>query len=65
MILIDVIHMAYSCSFFSYIAILILSFLVVYGFFFFFGHFNHLTPFKKCKLEILLGKTILLLNLTL
>lgn len=35
MILIDVIHMAYSCSFFSYIAILILSFLVVYGFFFF------------------------------
>lgn len=34
MILIDVIHMAYSCSFFSYIAILILSFLVVYGFFF-------------------------------
>ena len=36
MIPIDVIHMAYSCSFFSYIAILILSFLVVYGFFFFF-----------------------------
>lgn len=64
MILIDVIHMAYSCSFFSYIAILFLAFWLFMDFFFF-GHFNHLTPFKKCKLEILLGKTILLLNLTL
>ena len=62
MILIDVIHLAYLCLFFSYIAILILSFLVVYGFF---CHFNHSTPFKKCKLESLLGKTILLLNWTL